>query len=93
MVISVPQLVTVLVLYVAYASTILDITWDRFVIGLDHGAKFLARMFPPDFAADKMALLYVGMTESLQIAIIATVYAVVVPRIPHVSSWGKDNDQ
>jgi hypothetical protein len=23
----------------------------------------------------------------------ATVYAVVVPRIPHVSRWGKDQDQ
>ena len=40
----------VLALYVVYASTILDITWDRFVVGLDQGANFLARMFPPDFA-------------------------------------------
>jgi phosphonate ABC transporter permease subunit PhnE len=68
----------VLAAYVLYASTILDLTWARFVIGLDHGAKFVVRMFPPDFSADKMALLYVGMTESLQIAIIATVAGVLL---------------
>jgi phosphonate ABC transporter permease subunit PhnE len=68
----------VLVLYVAYASTILDLTWARFLIGLDHGEKFLSRMFPPDFAADKLSLLYVGMAESLQIAIIATVVGVLL---------------
>ncbi|MBX9775899.1 MAG: phosphonate ABC transporter, permease protein PhnE [Xanthobacteraceae bacterium] len=68
----------VLIAYVAYASTILDFTWDRFMRGLGQGANLLARMFPPDFAADKMALLYVGMTESLQIAIIATVVGVLL---------------
>ena len=31
--------------------TILDITWARFVVGLDQGARFLARMFPPDCRA------------------------------------------
>jgi phosphonate ABC transporter permease subunit PhnE len=66
----------VLVLYVIYAGSFLDLTWDRFVIGLDHGAKFIGRMFPPDFAADKLSLLVTGMTESLQIAIIATVVGV-----------------
>src|SRR4029079_18171264 len=68
----------VLVLYVLYASTILDITSDRFISGLDHGAKFLSRMFPPDFSRDKLALLTIGMTESLQIAIIATVVGVLL---------------
>ena len=68
----------VLALYLVYASTILDITWDRFVVGLDQGAKFIARMFPPDFAADKLSLLVIGMTESLQIAIIATVIGVLL---------------
>ena len=67
-----------LAFYLVYASTILDITWDRFIIGLGHGRKFIARMFPPDFAADKMSLLYTGMVESLQIAIIATVVGVLL---------------
>ena len=68
----------VLAAYVLYASTVVDITWERFVIGLDHGQKFILRMFPPDFGADKMALLYTGMKESLQIAIVATVVGVLL---------------
>ena len=35
-------------------------------------------MFPPNFAHDKLELLYHGMTESLQIAIIATVAGVLL---------------
>jgi phosphonate ABC transporter permease subunit PhnE len=69
---------TVLVLYVIYGGTILDITWQRFVSGLGQGHRFLARMFPPDFASDKLALLYSGMVESLQIAIVATVAGVLI---------------
>ncbi len=68
----------VLALYVAYASTILEITWPRFLIGLDQGAKFIARMWPPDFATDKLSLLSIGMIESLQIAIVATVVGVLL---------------
>ena len=65
-----------LVAYALYASRILDITWARFVLGLDHGGHFLARMFPPDVAPDKMALLYSGMLESIQIAILSTAFGV-----------------
>src|SRR5229473_7321927 len=65
-----------LVLYVLYASSILDITWARFVEGFGHGGRFLSRMFPPNFAADKLALLYSGMIESLQIAILATAFGI-----------------
>ena len=61
-----------------YASTILDITWARFVVGLDQGARFIARMLPPDIAPDKLELLTSGMIESLQIAIIATVVGVLL---------------
>jgi phosphonate ABC transporter permease subunit PhnE len=64
--------------YVVYASTILDVTWARFVAGLDHGSRFLARMFPPDFASDKLQLLTAGMIESLQIAILATVFGTLI---------------
>ena len=66
----------VLVAYVIYASSIIELTWARFLIGLDQGGRFLARMFPPDFAADKMQLLYAGMAESLQIAVLATAFGV-----------------
>jgi phosphonate ABC transporter permease subunit PhnE len=68
----------VLIAYVIYAGSILDINWQRFVVGLDQGARFLSRMFPPDFSPDKMRLLVEGMIESLQIAIIATVIGVLL---------------
>lgn len=64
--------------YVVYASTILDVTWARFVAGLDHGARFVSRMVPPNVAADKLELLQAGMTESLQIAILATVLGTLI---------------
>jgi phosphonate ABC transporter permease subunit PhnE len=62
--------------YVIYAANTLDIRWERFVQGLGNGAKFLGRMLPPNFAADKLALLRDGMLESMQIAIIATVIGI-----------------
>jgi phosphonate transport system permease protein len=62
--------------YVVYASSILDVSWPRFVQGLDHGARFLGRMFPPNLALDKLELLRSGMLESLQIAILATAIGV-----------------
>jgi phosphonate ABC transporter permease subunit PhnE len=67
-----------LALYVIYAAHILDFTWSRFVAGLGHGGRFISRMFPPDVAPDKLDLLYTGMVESLQIAIIATAVGVVL---------------
>jgi phosphonate ABC transporter permease subunit PhnE len=68
----------VLALYVLYACSVLEITWARFLIGLEQGSRFLSRMFPPNTAADKLALLYNGMSESLQIAIIATAVGVLL---------------
>ena len=67
-----------LALYVVYACSILDITWERFVAGFGHGGRFIARMFPPNVAHDKLELLYGGMLESLQIAIIATAVGVLL---------------
>jgi phosphonate ABC transporter permease subunit PhnE len=67
-----------LALYVGYACSILDISWPRFIAGFDHGARFLARTWPPNFAADKLELLRGGMIESLQIAILATVVGVLI---------------
>jgi ABC-type phosphate/phosphonate transport system permease subunit len=69
---------TVLALYVLYAGTVVDITWARFLTGLEQGSRFLSRMFPPNTAADKLALLHNGMSESLQIAIIATAVGVLL---------------
>ena len=68
----------VLALYVGYACSILDLSWQRMLAGFDHGARFIARMWPPNLAADKLDLLQQGMSESLQIAIVATVAGVLL---------------
>ena len=64
--------------YVIYASAILDVTWERFVIGLEQGARFVGRMFPPDTAPDKMKLMLKGLYESLEIAIIASALGILL---------------
>ena len=51
-------------------------SWPRFLHGIGEGGRFLGRMFPPNVAADKLALLETGMIESLQIAILATAFGV-----------------
>ena len=56
--------------YVIYAASQLGFSLDRFSAGLGQGARFLARMFPPDF--ERWRLLADGIAESLQIAVIAT---------------------
>src|SRR5260221_4485357 len=67
-----------LALYVAYACSILDISRERLMAGFAHGARFVSRMLPPNFAPDKLELLYDVMVESLQIAIIATAVGVLI---------------
>jgi phosphonate transport system permease protein len=56
--------------YVVYAASQLEFTPARFASGLEHGAKFMARLFPPDFK--RWELLLKGMVESLQIAVVAS---------------------
>src|SRR5690606_30798597 len=65
-----------LAIYVVYAGSLLGFTWDRFVVGLDQGGKFLGRMFPPNF--ERWDLLVRGVVESLQIAVIATFFGVLL---------------
>ena len=56
--------------YLLYATAQLEFTPARFAAGLEHGAKFVARLFPPDFR--RWELLLKGMLESLQIAVVAS---------------------
>ena len=65
-----------LALYVIYAGARLGFTWERFVVGLDHGARFVARMVPPNF--ERWQLLFDGILESIQIAVIATFFGVLL---------------
>jgi phosphonate transport system permease protein len=67
-----------LLAYAVYAASILDFTWERFVIGLDQGTRFVARMFPPDTAPDKMKLMARGLYESLEIAVIASALGILL---------------
>ena len=39
----------------------LDFTWERFQTGLGTGARFLARMFPPDFERWDVLLKGIGL--------------------------------
>lgn len=63
-----------LAVYCAYAMSLLDFSIARFAAGLDNGARFLARMFPPDLS--RLDILAAGIQESLQIAVLATVAGV-----------------
>jgi phosphonate transport system permease protein len=65
-----------LALYSVYAASLLEVTWERFVFGLGNGARFIGRMLPPDFT--KLDLLWDGLAESLEIAVIATIIGIVL---------------
>lgn len=65
-----------LVVYVVYAGTQLGFSEDRFLTGLAHGHRFLARMFPPNFS--RWELILSGILESLQISVIATFFGILL---------------
>jgi phosphonate transport system permease protein len=67
-----------LAVYVVYAASLLDVTWERFQLGIEQGARFIARMFPPDVSPDKLKLMMRGLYESLEIAIIASALGIVL---------------
>jgi phosphonate transport system permease protein len=87
-----------LALYTLYALSTLEITWDRILRGLPQGAKFLSRMWPPNFEAQKLHLMRDGMVESIEIAILATFFGVLLSLplgvlaarnlMPPIVSWG-----
>ena len=65
-----------LLAYVVYAAAQLEVSWARFIFGLDNGARFIGRMIPPNF--ERWQLLLNDLLESLQIAVIATVFGVLL---------------
>ena len=65
-----------LFVYVAYALSRLDFSVERFVTGLDNGARFIARMLPPRIAQpDSLAK---GLAESLEIAVLASAIGILI---------------
>ncbi len=65
-----------LVMYLIYAGSQLGFSAERFSAGIEHGHRFLVRMFPPNFG--HWQLIVSGIAESLQIAVIATFAGIVI---------------
>ena len=65
-----------IIVYACYALGQLDFSWPRFVKGIDNGARFLDRMFPPSFK--NWDQLLTGFIESMQIAVLATFFGVLI---------------
>ena len=68
--------VVALAVYVVYACTRMEISWERVLVGLDNAHRFFARLFPPNFA--RHDLLVKGLLESLEIAILASTLGIVL---------------
>jgi phosphonate transport system permease protein len=66
----------VFVFYLLYIFSLFDLNLNRFISGLDRGAEFIGRMFPPNF--ERYNLLIEGLLESLQIGVIATTAGVLL---------------
>jgi phosphonate transport system permease protein len=65
-------------LYALYATSTLNVTLDRLLRGIPQGAKFLARMWPPNIEPLKLELMRQGLVESLEIAVLATFFGVLL---------------
>ena len=65
-----------LAVYCVFAVTQLDISWGRVLTGFGEGARFLARMWPPNF--ERWDTLVEGMLESIQIAVLSSVAGIIL---------------
>ena len=65
-----------LVIYVIYACAQMDVSWARIESGLENASRFFGRLFPPNFARHE--LLVKGLSESLQIAVLASTLGLVL---------------
>jgi phosphonate transport system permease protein len=65
-----------LAVYIVYALSQLDVSLERVQQGLEHSSRFLGRMIPPNFA--RAELLWKGLAESLQIAVLASALGIVL---------------
>jgi phosphonate transport system permease protein len=65
-----------LVAYAIYACFALEITGDRLLIGIENGARFVARMFPP--VVQDWQNLTRGLVESLEIAALASALGILI---------------
>ncbi|CAG0977309.1 Phosphate-import permease protein PhnE [Burkholderiales bacterium] len=65
-----------LAVYVVYASSRMEISWERVVTGLENASRFFARMFPPNF--ERWELLLKGLLESLEIAVLSSAFGILL---------------
>ena len=65
-----------LAVYVVYAAAQMEISWERVQAGAAHAARLLGKMFPPNF--ERAELLWKGVAESLQIAVLASALGIVL---------------
>lgn len=65
-----------LALYAVWATAQLGITGERLWTGFGEAGRFLARMWPPNFA--RWELLLEGLLESIQIALLSTALGIVL---------------
>uniref|UniRef100_A0A7C4AHP9 Phosphonate ABC transporter, permease protein PhnE n=1 Tax=Fundidesulfovibrio putealis TaxID=270496 RepID=A0A7C4AHP9_9BACT len=63
-----------LLAYCVYAMGELQITWERFVVGLGTGAKFVSELFPP--SSKRMGLLADNLIETVEIAVISSAFGI-----------------
>ena len=72
-----PRIAAVLlVLYVLYACSRLDVSWERVQTGLENAERFFSRLFPPNF--QRWDLLVKGLQESLEIAVLASTLGILL---------------
>ncbi len=60
-------------IYAVYAASQLGFSWSRFEAGMELGARFLSRLFPPSI--ERLDVLWKGIAESLEIAVLASTLA------------------
>ena len=65
-----------LLIYLLYAAVYLDISIERFISGLDNGARFIGNMFPPN--TTRWRILVSDLIESMEIAIVASAFGVLL---------------
>lgn len=62
--------------YAIYAGSQLGFSWDRFESGIELGARFIGRLFPPSF--ERLNVLWTGIAESLEIAVLASTLGILL---------------
>jgi phosphonate transport system permease protein len=62
--------------YILWAFNFMPISWDRVASGIPRAGRILSAMVPPNF--DRWPLMYSGMVETIQMAIVATLLGVLL---------------